>query len=359
MAGASGIEFLSLLFTAGTAAGIILSGGNMWVACAVLLPLSALPCFFPNTIINAGRRTSEAVFGLSFLALGLFTAMSRSLVPEAESWAVEVIAAEAADSLKALIGRIPFKDGETAALLTALLTGDRSLLSPETVRAFRASGAAHILALSGLHIGIIYMVADKLLSVLLGRAPWTRWPRFVIITGSAAWFTLMTGAGPSITRAFLFIFISEILRLLCRPRKPLRVLCLALLIQLVIDPEAISSIGFQLSYLAMAGIFIIYPRMEKWYPESSSPVRKIWQSAALSISCQVFTGPLVWFKFHSFPKYFLLTNLIALPLTTVIMTAGITTVLLTGLHCCPGLLITITEHLCHGLTEVLEIIADM
>ena len=359
MAGATGIEFLSLLFTAGTAAGAILSGGNMWAFCALLLPISALPCFFPKFIINAGRRTSGLVFGLSFLALGAFSAMSRTLVPEEGASAVELLASDAALSLKALIGRIPFRDGNTGALLTALLTGDRSLLSMETVQAFRASGASHILALSGLHIGIIYMITDKAVSLLLGRAPWTRWPRFVMITGAAAWFTLMTGAGPSIVRAFLFIAISELLRLLCRPRRPLRVLCLALLIQLVLDPGAVSSVGFQLSYLAMAGIFLVYPTMEKWYPESSSPLRKIWQSAALSISCMLFTGPLAWFRFHSFPRYFLLTNLLALPMTTLLMTAGIATVVFSGLGCCPQLLVNITEHLCHGLTEVLEIISGM
>lgn len=359
MAGATGIEFLSLLFTAGAAVGTILSGHNMWALCAVLLPISALPCFFPRILINAGRRTSELVFGLSFLILGVVSAISRSMVPEAELSVVESTARNAAESLRALIGRIPFGDGDAAALLTALLTGDRSLLSRDTVLAFRDSGASHILALSGLHIGIIYMVADKLLSLLIGRAPWTRWPRFIIITGASAWFTLMTGAGPSITRAFLFIAISETLRLLCRPRKPMRVLCLALLIQLVIDPGAISTIGFQLSYLAMAGIFLVYPHMEKWYPESSSPLRKIWQSAALSISCQLFTGPLAWYRFHSFPKYFLLTNLIALPLTTILMTAGTATVLLSGIGCCPVFMVRTTEHLCHLLTEVLRIISSM
>ena len=77
MAGATGIEFLSLLFTAGATVGTILSGHNMWALCAVLLPISALPCFFPRILINAGRRTSELVFGLSFLILGVVSAISR------------------------------------------------------------------------------------------------------------------------------------------------------------------------------------------------------------------------------------------------------------------------------------------
>ena len=172
--------------------------------------------------------------------------------------------------------------------------------------------------------------------------------------------TLMTEAGPSIVRAFLFILIGEICTLTGRRRKPSRVLCLALLIQLVINPGVIRSLGFQLSYLAMAGIVLLYPVLEKWYPEGSrfNPIRKIWQMAAIAISCQLFTGPLAWIKFGTFPRHFLLTNLMAIPIVTVLMWVAVITIALSGLGWCPGLFITITDGLSRLLVWVLTVISS-
>jgi competence protein ComEC len=139
------------------------------------------------------------------------------------------------------------------------------------------------------------------------------------------------------------------------------VLCLALLVQLVLDPSAIRSLGFQLSYLAMSGILLLYPILERWYPASApwDPFRRIWKGAALSISCQVFTAPLVWLRFHTFPRHFLLTNLLALPLTTALVGCAVLTLGLSAAGICPELLIKATDALCTLLQRTLEIIADM
>ena len=111
----------------------------------------------------------------------------------------------------------------------------------------------------------------------------------------------------------------------------------------------------------MAGIFLLFPILEGWYPKGSryDPVRKVWEAAALSISCQVFTGPLAWFRFHSFPTYFLLTNLFALPLTTLLMGSAVTTLVLQGIHCCPGFLLHATDWLCRTLVWILQVISSM
>ena len=80
---------------------------------------------------------------------------------------------------------------------------------------------------------------------------------------------------------------------------------------------------------------------------------------ALSISCQIFTAPLVWFRFRTFPAYFLLTNLLAMPLTTLLMGSAVTTILLQGLGLCPGFLLQLTDALCSALVWILRIIASM
>lgn len=354
------IESLSLCFTAGVAAGTAVGPMVGAAAPALLLPLVALPVFFREKLLRLGGKPAVGILLGTFLLLGVFCALNAALPGADIPGRLTLLAAGAAERLRAFIGSLPFPSEETAPLLQALLTGDRSGLSPGTVAAFRGSGASHILALSGLHMGMLYIIFDSLTRPLGGSRP-ARIARFVIILGGAGFFTLMTGAGPSITRAFLFIGLNETLRLLNRPRKATRVFCVALLIQLVLNPGVISSLGFQLSYLAMAGIFLLYPVLERFYPEGSAynPLRWMWKAAAMSISCQVFTAPLVWLRFHTFPKWFLLTNLLAIPVTTLTVWSAVIVLALAAAGLCPQILLDITDGLCRLLTGTLEIIASM
>ena len=360
MVEARSIEGLSVTFTAGVAAGAWLSLPAPWVFQGLLLPLLCLPLLLRSTLVRARPPLVNCLLLSLFLLLGYFCALSASALPVTGPLPLENLAHSAVEGLRQTIDAIPFRDEGTAPLVKALLTGDRSGLSRDVTSAFRRSGASHILALSGLHIGILYLLADRL-TRMAGRSRPVRFVRFGLIVAAAGFFTLMTGAGPSIMRAFLFIVIREIQALGGRPGKPVRILCLALLVQLVLDPGVVTSTGFQLSYLAMAGIFLLYPLLESWYPRSSrwDPFRKIWSLAALSISCQVFTGPLAWLRFHSFPRHFLITNLLAIPLTTCLMTAAAATVLLSVWGICPDCLVRLTDALCRLLTQTLEIIAGL
>ena len=296
---------------------------------------------------------------------------------------------------------------DAAALLKALLTGQRKGLARETVAAFRSSGAAHILALSGLHLGVVYGILTRGLA-LLGRSRPAMLLRSLIAVAACGFYCLMCGAGPSLVRAFLFICINEFARHSPgRRREPLRVLCAALMVQLVVCPGVIASVGFQLSYLSMAGIFILFPRLDAWYPalsgllrglnsgsrpEPSSvnldgpdkhkaktafisapdlisgspekarkfdPMRRIWSSIALSTSCQIPTAPVVWIHFHTFPKYFLLTNLLALPLTEALIISAVLALLLSALGLEPILLIRLVDFLSRTLLSTLHIISGL
>ena len=364
MAGVGNIEAFAILFTIGVAAGTIalgmVPGIPVGLISSILLLLLGLPFVFRERFSQAGRSALMPLLLLSFFALGVFCSMVSSCGTIHSRSFTEDFALRCVGTLRAHIDSIAFPSDGTSALLKAFLTGDRSDLSKETVSVFRLSGASHLLALSGLHIGIIYLIFDKL-TYLMGRTPLARILRYAIIVILAGFFTLMTGASPSIVRAFLFIFIAETLRLAGRERKTSRVLCLALFIQLVISPESIKSVGFQLSYLAMAGIFLVYPFMEKWYPDGLKydPLRWIWKTAAMTISCQLFTAPLAWHYFHSFPKHFLLTNLLALPLTSILMGTAILCLAWSALAPCPEIIIRATDFLAVALTKSLEIISGM
>lgn len=178
---------------------------------------------------------------------------------------------------------------------------------------------------------------------------------------SCGFYTLATGAGPSVTRAFLFILIGETARLKNRYRDIRSTLMAALIIQIALNPSDIRSAGFQLSYMAIAGIAYIYPWMKSLWPEGKDfPIlRKIWNSICMSVSCQITTGPIAWIYFHSFPTHFLLTNLIAIPLTGIIIPLSLLTLALSSTGICPDILINTTEALIMAMTRALETISLM
>lgn len=172
----------------------------------------------------------------------------------------------------------------------------------------------------------------------------------------------MTGGSPSLVRAFLFILMAETARHFPGRRRSLTtVLLIALTLQLLFSPLSVRSAGFQLSYLAMAGIALVYPHLRDWYPATgrANPFRWIWNSASLSVSCQVFTAPLVAWRFGTFAPYFLLTNLIALPLTEALILCALLSLTLGAVGLLPPFLAPLTDSLANLLVRSLEIISTM
>lgn len=264
-------------------------------------------------------------------------------------------------SMQNSIDSIDFESNNTNALLKALITGEREDIPRETSEAFRESGASHILALSGLHLGIIYMIISRVLGIAGGN-PRVRRIRSATTIIICSIYSFSTGAGPSITRALIFIILGESAKLLHRKASLGTILLSSAIIHLTLNPSDLMSVGFQLSYAAIAGIAWIHPRLNKfWTDESSNKglMKRIWDSACLSISCQLTTGPIAWLYFGTFPKYFLLTNLIALPLTGILIPFAILTTVLNCIGLCPTFLIMVTEALSEALCNSLRIIAQM
>lgn len=391
------IKPLALAFTFGAASGLLLSRISMHAA-YISSATSLLAALTLTVITSADRRQAKIL--LLFLTSGVFCAATSTLTSLGAVAGKPLFAGLAAD-FRSMISSIPFPHEGTAPLVNALLTGDRSSLDDSVMNSFRDSGASHILALSGLHLGIIYGILLKV-TCIFGNHPTVRAIRSLIIILLCGIYTLATGASPSLVRAFLFILVNETARLTHRSNNPLRVYCAALFIQTAINPQVISSTGFQLSYLAMAGIFLLYPALRKWYPQEeaagdmliekgagltesdglegvidkgscrarrcwtswmktivSAAPRKIWDAAALTISCQVFTGPLAWWKFGTFPKYFLLTNLLSLPLTSAVMLLSVSTSVLFAIGICPDFLISLTDSSASLLLFIMKVISSM
>lgn len=209
------------------------------------------------------------------------------------------------------------------AVLTALVTGDKSGLNSSTKMAYRNSGATHMLALSGLHVGIIYALLEGLL-FFLGKSILSRHLKVIICAAFLILYAVMTGFSPSVQRATIMTVTLKLLQLSNRERGKWDAMLLSATIILLMDPAALMDIGFQLSYAAVFGIVAIYPEIKraamiwrgKWYGKYINPV---WNIMAISTACQISTAPFTLYYFNELPFYFLLTNIIALPLVPMVI----------------------------------------
>lgn len=361
MEGAGRFEAISVSYAAGVIAAWALGGAPAaGIVCSVaLLPLVLIAARHPSW-----RYTPDVLLPAAFLCLGVMG--YAGAVATRGAWPAFGMGwlSEAADgALGALQDRISATgvSGQTNALLRALLTGDRSLLPRETTAVFRQSGAAHILALSGLHLGIIYLVVRTVLAAA-GNSPAARWVRAALAVALCGAYTFITGWRPSTVRALIYIIAAELHSLLPgRRRSPLGTLCLAAMLQLIADPLLIRDTGFQLSYLAMTGTALVFPRLRSWYPAGLrfDPLRRLWEMLSLSISCQLFTAPLVWVRFKIFPRYFLVTNLVALPLTEVLMICALMMLALGSVGLCPAFLPALCDRLADLLLLCLKAISSL
>ena len=322
--------------------------------------LSALLLLHPSRR-NWDVRLQWCIISGCALACGAFVGISATEMGisavDSDGW-LSRMALRIGKQTEEMIDSIGFKDRSTNAVIKALLTGNRSDIPPEISAAFRDSGASHILALSGLHLGIIYGIFSKILSCF-GNSMEIRRARSVLIMLACGLYTLATGAGPSITRAYLFIVLKETAGMAGRDVSLKSLLAAALMLHLAFDPTAASNVGFQLSYAAMLGIAFIFPYLRNIWKNEWKLLKWIWESAALSISCQITTGPLAYHYFGTFPHYFLMTNLLALPLAGIIIPMALFTTAMTAAGCCPGFVIETTEWLTQGLLNILSLIASM
>lgn len=348
--------YLSMPFTAAVAVGTMLSPSHG----AASLAGAAISLSLAYFIVRKPR--SMAAYAFLMFACGLFCSLAGGLSALSDAASAPDWQAAVRGYLKSAVDSLPFSSDGTAALVKALALGDRSSLSPEVTAAFRASGASHILALSGLHLGIFYLCLSYLMAPL-GKSPTVRKLKSLIIIVLSAGYVIIAGASASLVRALLFIILREGASMMYRKISLLRILLSAMMIQLMLCPGEIASASFQLSYLAVGGIALIYPWLSVLYPDDGSarfnPVRKIWQLACLSISCQLFTAPVAWIRFRSFPKYFLLANLLAIPPATILTASAIAIVVLAPTGWCPSFLISVADFFASLLTKILEIISTM
>ncbi len=207
------------------------------------------------------------------------------------------------------------------AVAAAFTAGEKKYLGKEIKKSYQSSGAMHILALSGLHIGIIYGILNTLL-FFLNTCYFSRQLKFIICTIFIFGYAMVTGFSASVQRAAIMITIWKALSISGRKSGRWDVLLLSACIILLINPNELNNIGFQLSFAAVAGIIWLYPTLSAAFDlikeyKIYKYLKPVWNTLCISLACQITTAPIAWHYFHNFSFYFLITNLIAVPIATV------------------------------------------
>ncbi len=215
---------------------------------------------------------------------------------------------------------------EPLALASAMLLGQRSHLSRETRKAFSTTGTAHLLALSGMHLGVVY---GMLYVLLLFWARHTRWRWHVLpLMLLCIWgYALLTGFPVSLVRASIMLSLMTIGSMSERGVPSLHILAIAALIILFCSPEAIHDIGFQLSFLSVFFILTLYLPLQHRYYRLFSGRGILLRPMGVSLAAQIGTAPLCIYYFHTLPLGAVVINLLLVPLTTGIIYLGIAAML--------------------------------
>lgn len=210
----------------------------------------------------------------------------------------------------------------------ALLIGYTNDLDKDLVQAYSNTGVVHIIAISGMHLGLIYV----LLVWLFARTPLIKKSKLIqaVLILSCLWlFSLLTGGSASVIRsAVMFTFITLGKTVFKRQTAIFSSLAASAFVMLCYNPYYLWDVGFQLSYLAVTGIVIFQKPVYNLFFIKNKWADKIWQLTAVSLAAQILTFPVCIYYFHQFPNLFLITNVIAVPLSTIILFAEIALVAL-------------------------------
>lgn len=211
---------------------------------------------------------------------------------------------------------------EEFAVATALVLGYDDKISAELKQEYSNVGVIHILSVSGLHVGIVFFILSNIFA-FLKRKKQTRFLHILLVLLGIWFFSLISGLSPSVLRsATMFSFVS-FASVINRKSNIYNTLALSAFFLIVINPNLVYDIGFQLSYLAVIGIVSIQPLIVSAYSPRNWLVKQVWLIVSVSLAAQLSTLPVSLYYFNQFPNYFLLANLIVIPLSTIILYLGI------------------------------------
>lgn len=222
-------------------------------------------------------------------------------------------------------------EGDELAVLSALTVGDKTDLSESIRESYSISGASHVLALSGLHIGLLYALLFLLLKPLTKKWRAGRYFRSVLLLALLWAFAFFTGLSPSVVRSVTMFSVLAIADMFGRQSLSLNTLAATAWVMLLGNPACLFDVGFQLSFLAVLSILLIQKPVYRLLPVKNRIGKYAWGLMSVSIAAQIGTAPLVMLYFSRFSTHFLLTNLVVIPLVTMALYTAVFMLLLTPL----------------------------
>ncbi len=214
-------------------------------------------------------------------------------------------------------------EGKQLKVASALLLGYRENLDKELVKSYASAGAMHVLAVSGLHVGILYLLLTRIFS-FLKKVKNGKFILTILIISFLWFYAIMTGLSASVMRAttmFSFIVIGN--ELLNRKTSIYNTLAVSAIILMIINPYIVYQVGFQLSYVAVVGIVYLQPKLNRLFYSRYKLVRGVWAITCVSLAAQIATFPLSLHYFHQFPTYFFISNLIVIPAAFCVFYLGV------------------------------------
>ena len=210
---------------------------------------------------------------------------------------------------------------EAFSICTALLVGYDDEISSGVMQSFSHSGTLHVLSVSGMHTGILYVVLTALCGLF------DRHKRYPLIRAAfvltALWlFVAVTGFSPSVLRAALMLTLVLIGTSFRRNGNAFNTLLVSAFLLLLYNPYLLADVGFLLSYLAVGGILYLYPLLNAYWQPENRLLKFFWDTSLMSVAATLFTLPVTLYYFHQFPLWFIVSNLIIIPLSTVLMGAS-------------------------------------
>lgn len=213
-------------------------------------------------------------------------------------------------------------DNDAYSFISAITLGYKADLTDQLKDAFRASGTSHVLAVSGLHVGIIYIIIISFFSFLGKRGKAVVVKQLLILL--CLWgYVFITGMPVSVVRAAIMLSLLSIGNMLNRNGVNYNTLAVAAFFTLIINPFHLFDLGFQLSFASVSSILFFQPKISQLYVAKNKAIGYIWRLFTVSLSAQLGVFPLVLYYFGTFPTYFFITNLLVLPFIGVIIYSAV------------------------------------
>jgi competence protein ComEC len=214
--------------------------------------------------------------------------------------------------------RTYIKGEKEAGLAEALLIGYKNDLDKKLVQSYTNTRVVHVIAISGLHVGLIYSILLMLLVPLTAHR-YARWMRPFLLLAGLWIFSLLAGGAPSVVRStvmFSGIVLGKTLR---KGNSIYNSLAASAFLLLCYNPLWLWEVGFQLSYLAVLSIVMFMNPIYNLLYVQNKMLDPLWRMAAVTLSAQILTTPVCLYYFHQFPNLFLITNIVAVPLSSLIL----------------------------------------